>query len=587
MDRLVSTLPLRVLPLLALALSAPLHAAELPIEIRGVNGEPAANVRSALSLERLDPARRAELGDARLNYLLRRAPVEARRALEPYGYYSPKVEASIVGEGAARRVRIDIALGEPVRVKQRRIEMEGDAKRDLAIQAGVAGLRPRQGEVFDHRRYEAGKADVERRLNERGYFQHKQTRARVEIERAGLSADIDLAWDSGPRHRFGQARIGEHQLRPGLVEKLVPWTPGEPYEQSKLLRFQQSLTELDYFGVIDLQPNLEEAEDLQVPIDVALTPGKRSIYTVGLSYGTDSGPGVNLGWERRWVNDRGHKFRTQLDYAQRRQLLTTQYRVPAFAWLDGWYTGTASLLREEFGGIDSERAELVGSRSGRIGVWNLTASLHWQRDRFDFSRTRGFNEYTTLVYPSLRAEGSRSDDPLYPTRGWSLISEVRAGLPGLGSNADFQQAYVQGRYVHSFSPRDRVLLRGELGWTGSDDFSAIPPSLRFYAGGDRSVRGYGYRAIGPVLGDVVVGAPYLATAGVEYERMFSANWGAAAFVDAGDAFAERGGFEARVGAGLGLRWRSPVGPVRLDLAHGFDRTLGDTIRIHFSMGPDL
>jgi translocation and assembly module TamA len=557
------------------------------VEVRGLSGDALDNVRGALAIERLDPQRRAALSASRLDYLLRRTPAEVRRALEPYGHYSPTIAIRIErdGDGAAT-VIIDIDPGEPVRVGDRRIRMQGEAADDSRIGAVLGSFEPLPGEVFDHRRYERSKAEVERRLAERGYFDARPQTARVEVSRAERRADIHLLWDSGPRHAFGEAVFGEHGFRPGLLDKLVRWTPGEPYDQARLIALQRSLADLDYFSAIDIRPDLDatDPDSRQVPIRIDLAPARRSIYSAGLSYGTDTGAGLNLGWERRWVNTRGHKALANLDWAQRRQLLTTQYRVPAFAWLDGWYTGALNLLNEEFDGLESQRAELVASRSGRLGLWNLTASLHAQRERFG---TGGdFSDYTSLVYPALRAQASRGDDPLYPTRGWGLIAELRGGGAWVGSDLGFAQAHAQGRYVTSFGRRHRLLLRGEAGYTRVDDFDRFPPSLRFYAGGDRSVRGYGYREIGPRVDEVVVGGTRLLTGSVELERMFSARWGGALFVDAGDAFRRRDEFDARVGVGLGLRWRSPVGPVRVDVAHGIDNR-DRSIRIHLSMGPDL
>lgn len=557
------------------------------VEIRGLRGDMRDNVRSALSLERLDPSRRADMSAGRLDYLLRRTPAEVRRALEPYGFYDPAIEVDLRRDAAgAATVVIAIDPGEPVRVGDRRIRLHGEAGADPQVGAVLGAFMPLPGEVLDHRRYEASKAAVERRLAERGYFDAALEVARVEVSRAERRADIHLLWDSGPRHAFGEATFGEHAFRPGLLEKLVRWTPGEPYDQARLVALQRALADLDYFGAIDIRPDPEAADPRtrEVPVRIALAPARRSIYSAGLSYGTDSGAGLDLGWERRWVNARGHKARVNLEWAQRRQLLTAQYRMPAFAWVEGWYTVALNLLGEEFDGLESQRAELVASRTGRLGLWNLTASLHAQRERFG---TGGdFSDYTSLVFPSLRAQASRGDDPLYPTRGWGVVGEVRGGGEWTGSDLGFAQAYAQGRYVTSFGRRHRLLLRGEAGYTRVDDFERFPPSLRFYAGGDRSVRGYGYREIGPRADGVVIGGTRLLAGSVELERMFTERWGGALFVDAGDAFRSNDEFDARVGVGIGLRWRSPVGPVRLDVAHGIDNR-DESFRIHLSMGPDL
>src|SRR5690606_10711974 len=319
-----------------------------------------------------------------------------------------------------------------------------------------------------HSVYEQSKAGMDRVLAERGYFDARLERAKVTVQRARLRADIDLQWDSGPRYALGEARFDEHQFRPGLLEKLVPWTPGQPYDQAELLALRSSLVELDYFAAIDLRPLPEEAEDGQVPVQVDLAPAKRSIYDFGVRYGTDTGLGLSAGLERRWVNNRGHKLRTRMNLAQRRNDLTAQYRIPAFAWLDGWYTASASVRQEKLEYVDSDLVELVGSRSGRLGNWNLLAALNFRRERFKDPLTGNQLAYSTLVYPSLWGQWGESDDPLYPRRAHGLTLELRGGHSSLGSDVDFLQARAEARWIRGIGRRDRLLLRAEAGATWTD-----------------------------------------------------------------------------------------------------------------------
>lgn len=563
------------------------------VDIRGLEDEAMrTNVAAALSLRRLDAERRASLSEGRLAYLLRRLPGEARQALEPFGYYGAEVEIEQARAGERVDVTVQIRPGEPVRVGERQLLMNGEGGEDPVLKTRLQRFRPRPEQVFDHSVYEQSKAGMDRVLAERGYFDARLERAKVTVQRARLRADIDLQWDSGPRYALGEARFDEHQFRPGLLEKLVPWTPGQPYDQAELLALRSSLVELDYFAAIDLRPLPEEAEDGQVPVQVDLAPAKRSIYDFGVRYGTDTGLGLSAGLERRWVNNRGHKLRTRMNLAQRRNDLTAQYRIPAFAWLDGWYTASASVRQEKLEYVDSDLVELVGSRSGRLGNWNLLAALNFRRERFKDPLTGNQLAYSTLVYPSLWGQWGESDDPLYPRRAHGLTLELRGGHSSLGSDVDFLQARAEARWIRGIGRRDRLLLRAEAGATWTDQFPEFPPSLRFYAGGDRSVRGYGYKEIGPALTAsdgrrFVFGGKHLLVASAEYERMFSRQWGVAAFVDAGDAFDARDSFDLQVGAGLGLRWRSPVGPVRIDVAHGFGDQAQQSVHLHLIIGPDL
>ena len=577
--------------LLGAAFGLALPAAAEPlraVHVRGVQDEELANVLAVLSLERLTPAERRALSEARLGYLLRRAEDEVQLALQPYGYYDAQVEAEVTRAARGVTVTLNVTRGEPVRVTEVEVEIEGAARDDARVATTLRGLRPRVGERLDHRLYEAGKLAMQRRLLERGYFDAELVRHRIEIRRAAREAILRLRWRSGSRYRFGPVRFEGSQVAVSLLEKTVPFERGRPYHQRDLLALQQRLTDLDYFGYIDVRPDPDAAEDGQVPVAVALTPGKRSIYTAGLSYGTDAGAGVQLGLERRWVNARGHKFRADIDYSQRRQSYGVLYRIPAFEWAEGWYAFGLNRRFEESHFVESDISEFIAQRSGRLRGWDLGVALHVREEAFALGREARIVQrgQTQLVYPALSAERKQSDDPLFPRRGFSLRGEFKLGLDALGSDTDFAQLRVDAKLIRPLGERNRLLLRGQYGRTVTDDFDDLPPSLRFFAGGDRSIRGYGYQEVGPRLQDQVVGGKHLLTGSVEFEHMFTERWGAAVFADAGDAFNDVDGFKARSGVGVGVRWRSPVGLVRFDLAHGLDDA--DTgLQIHLNIGPDL
>ena len=165
------------------------------------------------------------------------------------------------------------------------------------------------------------------------------------------------------------------------------------------------------------------------------------------------------------------------------------------------------------------------------------------------------------------------DTRTFPRRGTASALTLRGGVEGAGSDANFVQVHLQTRWFKGIGANDRFILRGEIGHTFTDSLNALPPSLRYYAGGDNSIRGYQYREVGPRVltedGDYSVGAENVITASAEYEHYFNGSWGGAVFVDSGSAFDGRDA-DWRTGVGVGLRWKSPVGAVRIDLARGLD-----------------
>ena len=604
------------------------------VDVSGLDDElMAENVRVSLAL---NDAIGKDLSARRLNYLLREAEAETREALEPFGYYSPTIviqrsdrsvpegtddpstaanartataDADAGGNADARQrgsrsltVSIRIEPGKPVRVRGWNVGVEGDAGDERSVRAALDGFAPRQGEVLDHSLYEASKSKVSRTLAGHGYFDADFAAHRVEVTRADYAADIDLRWTSGARYALGEATFTQTPktiIRDELLQKLVGWTPGEAYDDAELERLRRSLVALDYFGLVEILPQPENAKDKVVPVQVNLTPAPRSIYTAGVNYGTRSGAGFSLGVERRYLNTRGHKALAQIDYANKRKTATVQYRVPAFAWLDGWYTASLQAADEQTDSLDTRRLEFVASRSGQFNDHlNLVASMHVLRERwsyFTLNRPSLDYQYASFYFPSLRAEYIDVDNRLTPRRGAGGTLTLRGGKGGTDGDAAFAQLHASAQWFHGFDADSRLIVRGEAGHTFTDELLALPPSLRYYAGGDRSVRGYGWREIGPRIRNSVgdtyaLGAQNVVTASIEYERYFKGPWGAAVFVDSGSAFdgntSSKGWPDMHTGVGIGLRWRSPVGPVRIDIARGLDSP-DSPFTLHLNIGADL
>ncbi|WP_101926107.1 MULTISPECIES: autotransporter assembly complex protein TamA [Luteimonas] len=596
MRRLPSILAAVVLLLSATAVEA---ARVERVDIVGLDEPMTENVEVSLSV--INSVGK-EVSGRRLAYLIREVDDQTREALEPFGYYSPTIDVQRSNENGGVVVRVVVDAGQPVRVRNRDIAILGEGGQDRYLARDLAGFVPDEGSVFNHAEYDGSRNRITRRLAERGYFDTEFTSRRVEVTRADFAADIDLVWNSGDRFNMGATtfeQTPEQVVNDSLLERLIYWDEGSYYHQGRLDRLRTSLTRLDYFANIDISPQVDEANaNREVPIQVTLTPAKRSIYTSGVSYGTDSGAGIRLGVERRYVNMRGHKALAQLDYAQKRKTLTVQYRIPAFAWLDGWYTASLQAADEQTDYIDSRRIEFVASRSGQYNPFlNLVASMHVLRERWLF-RVADDGEgalaaqpyrYATFAYPSVRAEYVDVDDRIFPRAGIGGSLMLRGGVEGVGSDASFGQIHARASWFRGIGESNRLIVRGEIGHTFTDELTDMPPSLRFYAGGDRSIRGYEYREVSPRIdtdfGRYSVGAQNLVTASVEFERYFTDTIGAAVFVDSGDAF-DGTSPDWRTGVGIGARYRSPVGPLKLDIARGLDNpdsgfTIGLTIGAEF------
>ena len=573
------------------ALAAEAGAAELlPVEINGLDAELQAYVRTAIDLpENKGKAKGVEISEGRLGYYVNNIVNLAETALEPLGYYSPEVKSRLERNGNQVKIILDITLGPVVAVRQKAVVVEGAASKDRVIGFWLEGFEPDVGDPFNHGLYEDNKAQINQALYDRGYFDQQNTRHEVRVTRAEQAADVDLQWQSGVRYRYGPVRFEGNHLRPGLLDKLVNFEQGKPYSQPQINRLQESLTKLDYFNGIEIVPDLDNKRDGEVPIVVTLSQGKRTSQNASVRYGTKTGLGVEYGLGQRWLNDRGHKLDFTAGFAQNEQGLTALYRIPAFKWLDGWYGLGLTARNENYTSSNSRYAELFVNRSGQIRNWELLASVNVRRERFDefipdIDQAIPFNLYTSVLYPEFNAAWRKTDDPNYPRDASTWIYQVRTGYEFEASNAAFVQAAVKHKRIIGLSDGHRLLVRAEAGAIWSANYNLYPPSLRFYAGGDQSVRGYSFKEIGEYNGELNYGGRYLLVGSVEYERKLNAEWAVATFLDVGDAFERTP--QANFGLGAGARWRSPIGPVRFDVAYGFNGPKPG-IGIHFAIGSEL
>lgn len=596
MPNLLRGRPAAVVAVLTLLATPAAWAARITrVDVHGLDEVMTTNVLQSLTI---NDETGQEVTDRRLDYLVAQIEAEARGALEPFGYYAPVVRVAREGDV----VRVDIDPGRPVTIRRESVRVEGAANEEAEVRREVEAFRPVAGEVLDHAVYEASKTRVSRVLAERGYFDADLASHRVEVTRATQSADIDLLWRSGERYRMGAVSFTQTPtsvVNDSLLRKLVRWKPGTPYHQDRVEHLRESLQRLDYFSGIDVSIAPDKAVDREVPIDVTLTPAKRSVYTAGLSYGSDSGAGVRLGLDRRYLNRRGHKATAQLDFAQRQKTLTLQYRIPAFAWRDGWYTIALQAADEQTDFIDNRRVEFLASRSGQVNrKLDALVGLHVLRERWAYAAeddgdpsTPPDYRFASFAYPSFDATYTDVDDRLMPRRGFGATAFLRGGRGTVAGDDSvlFVQAHGTLAWYHGLGERSRFIARGELGHTWSDaPVGTLPPSLRFHAGGERSIRGYGWREVGPRVGTqgrrFAVGARNVITLSGEYEQYLNARWGYALFVDSGSAFNARP--DMHTGVGFGVRWRSPVGPVRIDIAHGLNSP-DSPFQIYLGLGAEL
>ena len=524
------------------------------------------------------------------------SPIEIRRlfegseaqihtALEPFGYYAAEATGKLERpEQSQYRATFRVTPGEPVIVRKERVVISGDATQLEQVKAALDHFQPKQGERLDHAAYERSKLEIATALANEGYVRAQLLKHRVEVVRAANSAEIDLEWNPGERYRFGPVHFSDVQFPDSFLQRYTPWRPGEFYSIDKLLELQQALVDADYFAAVAVSPDLEHAKDGVVPIDVALVPAKRTVYTASVYVSTDTGPGGKVGFERRWLNSRGHRLSSDVQYSTRLEDYRVQYQIPKPGRPNRTLTFGVGYRDEETDSSTSRMARAAATEvTDRWKGFTRTLGLQYLNGDFEIANEQ---HSTSLLYAEGVLTRKKADDLYFPLSGYNLLYGLRVAAESVASDTSFVQARAEAKWLKKVGADGRVILRSMLGAMVVDDFNALPPELRFFAGGDRSIRGFDYQQIGDLdANGEVIGGEYQAIFSTEYEHYFLPKWGAAIFVDAGDAFTNQ--YDTNVGAGVGLRWKSPVGLVRLEVARPVVSNFDHSWRIHLIIGPDL
>lgn len=559
----------------------------LQVELLGLDAEAQLplreNVELLLSIWKLQG--QGIPSESRLRWLHTRASEEIRRALQPFGYYDPQIQANLQQEADGWRASYQIEPGPPLPVTVVEVEILGEGRDDPRFAPVKTQLESLRGNTLVHSAYLESKGRFQALATERGYFEANFTRAEVQVDLAAYEAMAYLTLDTGPRYRFGQVSFGESALAPAFLQRYVDIEPGDPYLAGDLLRLQGDLIASDYFSQVNLDAHPDNAEGTTLPVGVALEMRKRTRYTFGLGYGTDTGPRGRVGVERRWVNRWGHKARAELEGSLVRQGIGAGYTIPGRDPRTDEWGMSLSFTREQLNDRESLTGRMGAEYRVKRGNWTGSNYLGYLYEDFIVGNDEG---QTGLLIPGVDWTWIGAADPLNVRSGGRLRLMLQGSYEFALSDISFLQTQIGFKWIQSLGDRHRVIARTDLGTTliADEDFPRFPSTLRFFTGGDNSVRGYRRDSIGPLDDDEQnVGGKHMAVVSLEYEYRFMDKWAVAAFVDMGDAFdTERP--ELRAGVGFGVRWYSPIGPVKVDLASGLTEP-GDPIRLHLTVGPEL
>ena len=525
---------------------------------------------------------------ARVRYLHRSAEKQIQTALQPFGYFRASVKSQLEKTATGWQARYHIELGPAIKVNHLDLRVTGEGKSDAAFQKALAESPLKQGAVLNQEAYEALKKRFQVLASERGYFDAKLEDHQIRVDLPNYTASIVLHYETGDRYQLGEVDFQQpvEWLSPSLLQRYVEIQSGQDYEAADLQQLQGDLSNSNYYKQVEIQADPKSAENHIIPVVVKLQPQKPRKYTFGVGFATDTGARASAAVKGRRINRRGHNYNAGILVSQYKYGLVGEYLIPT-----GDPRTDAFGLRASYEDEHSDTRNFQAINGGgfyrfRDDLWIKTYALDYRIERFE---QNDGHETSRLLIPSVdwtRTFPAELDKRIYAIDGSWLQIRLRGAYEGLISDTSFVQPLVSAKWIHSFRNKNRLIARGSAGTTWVDDFNALPTSLRFFSGGDRTIRGHKFSVIGPLDDrNTVIGGKHLTEVSLEYEFPIKEKWSLATFVDHGDAFNDTPDY--KTGVGIGLRWRSPVGPVRIDLGHALEQPPGKNIRLHLTIGPDL
>ncbi len=641
-DSIYSNFTFAVLLALLLAASKAVVAAAVETEIRGLEGEMLNNVSASVSL--VGAASLPDISVWRVRQLAEQAEREAQTALQPFGYYRANVTVRLeepTDSDDVWRALIEVQPGEPVRVERLDVQVEGRSEELEELVDWQANWPLAQGTILRHATYQQNLRQLDLLADAHGFYEGRYATRRIEVDAARNTANIDVRYVTGPRYRIGDIDFSDSGFSDRLMERLTVLEQDQFFHVRDIDRQREILARSGYFDQINIE-RVRDAENKQVNLNYELEKRLPNTYRAMLGFGTDTGARLQLQWTRHYLSDRGDRLDMRFGAQQTDSefVFRTQYELPVGKRPLNFFNAALLLQRERdpFRFQDVDRIENVfESFSGTREQAQLTLGRNRQytlgiepfepvqeqlfvnilNERYDaFSEFSLSEEQRALLEqnPGLEPLLGRDTNTIALGGEWSVFGlrgdkfstegqhykfHVLAAHESLGSDVSFVQGYLAARWHWLFLPQHKLLLRGEIGYTEADttqfdlsiagdprqldfEITDLPELYRFQAGGDRSVRGYGFEELSTNRN----GANHILVGSIEYEYNFYKDFSVAAFYDIGNAFNDFTDPELKRGAGIGFRWYTLIGPLQLDLANALDED-GTEIRIHFTIGTSL
>ena len=536
--------------------------------------------------------------------LVRAAPEQIRTLVSTSGYYTPEVSVTFDRNATPAVVDVKVVPGEPVRVGETDLVLEGfapnpeqPADKQFDANALKASWPLKKGTVFRQDEWEGAKRAILRQVVQTRYPRAQLTDSRATVDPEAHTANLRVVLDSGPEMRFGELRIeGLKRYPDTVVRNLNAIKPGDYYSEAALQAYQSKLQDTGYFASVEVSADLSAVLDQQLataegepgapattaasmeplPLLVRVTENKRKNVSAGVGISTNTGNRASVTYDDLQVF--GLRMKSALTLETKKQTAKADLYFPITP--EGYnHSIGVTYERSDIAGEVTAVSSIAGKRAWGTPLLERSFTLEL------LSETKSVGALPKVTSKSLpltyAVTWRRLDNLLLPTKGYAINAQIGGAVLPVLTDEKFVRGYLRGVYYKPFGASSNIILRAEAGALGSGSKNGVPSVFLFRAGGDQSVRGYAYQELGVKEGDATIGGRYLATASAEYQYWFKPTWGAAVFYDAGNAGDRVKDLHPKSGYGVGARWKSPVGPLNVDVAYGH---AVQKYRLHFSLG---
>lgn len=545
----------------------------LKFEIRGINNLMGTNVISRLKIERKNF--KLILTPAEVENFSHQSLTAVREAVMPYGYYHATASSSLQQEKDGWKITYVVSKGQPVLVKNVDIEISGAGADNEKIKKHVKLFPLRAGDIFNSIIYSDAKDKLFDVINNQGYIKATARESKVLVNTNTNTAVIVLHLQTNERYYFGKMHFNDNDYSAEFMQRFNRFHDDEPYSSNKVLQYQQEMNNSRYFKQVLVMPDFEGADNNRIPLQTSVVPINARRYAFGIGYGTFTKFRFTAGATFRRLTDTGHSLDAQLKLSSVLSGIALKYFIPGHDPLtEQWVIGANYQKFVPKNGGSQSWATSFGY-SKKFHHWTAAGNINYLRERyFAFNEPKRDSQ---LLYPNLNFTYLKTDNVVQPTYGRALNISLQGASNNMMSSTSFLQSEVKGKILMSPFSFAHVIVRGDVGYTVVHDLNDLPLSMRYFAGGMTTVRGYADSSIGP--------GKYLTVASVEYRNHIAYDLSGAVFYDIGTA-SNHFGTPLKRGAGVGLVYESIVGPIKLYAEHGIDNPRHPW-QFELSLGPEF